>query len=126
MNPDTQQQMHDALSRVQSTTGLLISPDRWAHWRVTWATPGVIGGIDQTVTCLATDGNVAWFRASTTVDGATYFLGHVHRFTWTHDGIDVVGCPPSLFAKDKEKRAFKPKVKRETEKQRLARVLAEI
>lgn len=136
------------LSEIQATTGLRINPDAWAKWRPTRETPGEIPGIALAV-CLATDGNVAWFKLLAPLGNARpqgasgedneedpqvsfpsslgpHFLGHVHRFEWQDgEGATQVGCPPSAFAKDKVK-AFRAKVKRKTKAEKLDDLLSGI
>lgn len=150
---EAQRRNAQCMSELQESTGLRINPDRWAHWRPTKEVAGEIPGVALAI-CLATDGNVAWFkwlgRSTKVTDDAhpqdaamaavkpapatpdlpltpsSHFFGHVHRFEWQDaEGATQVGCPPSAFAKDKVK-TFKPKVKKKTRTEKLDDLLSGI
>ncbi len=136
MHTDTaelQQMNRDLLSQIQATTGLRISSDRWAHWRPTRRVTGNIPGMPWTVTCWATDGNVAWFERPHIEDMPSetpqFFFGHTHRFEWTRDGVPVVGCPPSFYAKEgtpTAKGKAKPKVRKKSKAEILEDIINSI
>lgn len=126
---DYVQRTRDKLLDVMAQTGLALSSNEWAAWRPTKETGGHIDGLEQRVTCLATDGNLGWFAASTVVDGATHFKGHVHRFRWQNaEGEDRVGAPPAFYAKDSapKARGVATKRKRKTRAERLNDLLNSI
>ena len=118
------------MSKVLEETGLLLSPSEYNKWRPTKRQPGTISGLAVGVVCVATDGNLGIFlpRVATGHSLGAAFLGHVHRFEWLSgeniDGEQVfrVGSPPVLFSESKSA-TFKPKKKRITKAEAIARLL---
>ena len=119
---DLQQLKENLLVGILSMSGIGISPNEWRSWRPTKVVAGDISGIEQTVRCFATDGNLGIFNTSVqTANLGTWFVGHVRDFTWSDGEKSGKGCPPSLFAKDGKGQkphggTAKPKKKSKVEK----------
>lgn len=121
---DLRQMKEDAMVKVLGMSGIAVNSNTWRDWRPTKVVRGVIAGIDQTVVCYATDGNLAIFNSSdATTNLGTWFVGHVRDFEWERDGRKAKGCPPSLFAKDGAPQVRKAGKKKKTRVEKLAELL---
>jgi hypothetical protein len=125
---DLQQLKENLLVGILTMSGIGISPNEWRSWRPTKVVAGDIAGIEQTVRCFATDGNLGIFNTSVqTTNLGTWFVGHVRDFTWSDaNGNPKKGCPPSLFAKDgtgKAKSTGKAKPKKKSRLEKLTELL---